>query len=93
MALHEAKPAELLVYANPSAETLAMRLRSGIYRYEAEGLYKRCGHCKEYWPADSEFFYCQSQQRDGLMCWCKACYVDTRYPQGRSKKQQERLCA
>lgn len=69
--------------AQPSVKILALRLKSGIYKMEPDGLYKRCARCKDYWPADSEFFYA-AQSPDGLNSWCKACYIENRYPQGRN---------
>lgn len=44
-------------------------------------LEKACSSCKEFWPADTEFFYPQSSARDGLHTWCKACYLEWRYPE------------
>ena len=37
---------------------------------------KICVNCNEGWPADSEFFYRESRQPDGLMRTCKACYSE-----------------
>lgn len=39
-------------------------------------LEKRCGRCKQFLPADSEFFYQHKREPDGLYDWCKACYVE-----------------
>lgn len=71
--------------ATPDSATLARRLRRGIYTYVDTDLYKRCPRCVEYWPADSEFFYTAPSEMDGLMTWCKACYNEWRYPNGRKK--------
>lgn len=63
---------------------LAKRLRSGVYRHDEHGdLEKRCSHCREYWPADSEFFYAGVAYDDGLHCQCKACYIERRRPERR----------
>jgi hypothetical protein len=71
-----------LKIATPTEKLLTLRLRSGIYRYEEGDLLKRCSRCKEHWPADSEFFY-SVRLGDGLHQWCKACYQENRYPDGR----------
>ncbi|TCS35830.1 hypothetical protein EDC30_109129 [Paucimonas lemoignei] len=80
--------------ANPTDDVLARRLKKGIYRYEDDELYKRCSRCKDYWPADTEFFY-QVKGDDGLNQWCKACYQEWRYPNGRKaeKHENKEICA
>ncbi|MDF3831564.1 hypothetical protein P3W85_01105 [Cupriavidus basilensis] len=42
------------------------------------GLLKRCRHCGEYWPADSEFFARDARRQDGLEHICKACRKEQR---------------
>jgi hypothetical protein len=74
--------AELIV-AYPSQALKAKRIASGAYREGEDGLEKRCGRCREYWPADSEFFYASRAKPDGLNGNCKACYLENRFPQGR----------
>lgn len=75
---------DLIKPAAPSASLMALRLRKQVYRLSDEGdLEKRCSRCKEYWPADSEFFYSNSGKGDGLSEHCKACYIENRYPAGR----------
>lgn len=74
---------ELIIYAHPSPEILQSRLKLGIYSFENNQMYKRCSRCREHWPADSEFFYASKAERDGLYPWCKACYIEHRYPNGR----------
>lgn len=74
---------EKIIYANPSPEVLQRRMLKGIYRVEPDGLYKRCPRCSEYWPADTEFFYSAKREPDGLNIWCKACYIEWRWPGGR----------
>lgn len=71
-----------LKVANPSDEMLQKRLKNEIYRIEDDQLLKRCSRCKDYWPADTEFFY-SVKAGDGLNQWCKACYQEWRYPNGR----------
>lgn len=41
-----------------------------------EGAEKLCPKCKEWWPADGEFY---QPLRGGLQCWCKACANEWRY--------------
>lgn len=58
---------------------LALRLRSGVYRRDENGeLEKRCSRCREYWPADNEFFHAGAAYDDGLHCQCKACFIERR---------------
>lgn len=42
------------------------------------GAERCCSRCREWWPADGEFFYTSSGTRDGLHDWCKACYREWR---------------
>lgn len=78
---------ENIVKAKPTPDLLRKRLKNGGYRIEEDGLYKRCTTCRDYWPADSEFFFSSVSDTDGLNCYCKACYLERRYPNGRSMKQ------
>ena len=49
----------------------AKRLKRGTYRLDEDGmLEKRCGKCREYWPADTEFFYAQCGE---LSSYCRSC--------------------
>lgn len=32
-----------------------------------------CGRCREWWPADTEFFFRRHKDSDSLSAWCKAC--------------------
>lgn len=59
--------------AQPAPHVLKRRLKNGIYSYVDGELYKRCARCREYWPADTEFFHVSSQQPDGLRTCCKDC--------------------
>lgn len=73
-----------LVKAKPTPKLLDSRLKRGVYAYFDGELHKRCSKCREYWPADSQFFYASASKDDGLICWCKACYIDWRWPLGRT---------
>ena len=75
---------ENLIPARPSESLLQRRLKHGTYKYDIDGLQKYCARCQEYWPADSEFFFCNKNEGDGLMPWCKVCYDEYRY--GEKKK-------
>lgn len=67
-----------------SESLLRKRLMSGKFHIGEDGtIEKRCPRCKDYWPADSEFFYSTGDKGDGLTSWCKACYIEWRYPGGR----------
>lgn len=39
---------------------------------------KLCSRCKEFWPADEEFFYVDPRSRAGLQSWCRACTNEVR---------------
>ena len=61
--------------ARVAPRLLLCRLADGVYRLNDElDLEKRCPRCREYWPADSEFFYRNGSEGDGLYRWCKACF-------------------
>jgi hypothetical protein len=62
--------------ATPNPTILAKRLASGTYRFEEDGLYKRCCRCRSYWPADTEFFNKSAPRPDGLHEECRACQAD-----------------
>lgn len=69
-----------------SPRLVAMRIASGKYRFDEHGdLEKRCADCKDYWPADSEFFFTGTYS-DRLSTYCKACYIARRWPNGRPKQ-------
>ena len=51
------------------------------------GLTKQCAKCKEWWPADTEFFDKASSRKDGLHPYCHACAHAARYPNGRGQFQ------
>lgn len=54
----------------------AWALQSGTYRRDEEGeLEKRCGRCRQYWPADNASFYASRNEFDGLHRWCKGCFA------------------
>lgn len=69
----------------------AMRVRSGKVIFSAVGREKNCAKCKEYWPADNEFFHTNPSRSDGLQQWCKACYAEWQR-NNRLKKQEESAC-
>ena len=54
-------------------------------RRRAEQFSDDCGHelkcskCGEFWPADSEFFYCSKGR---ISSWCIACYLNYIRPRG-----------
>ena len=66
-----------IIYAQCAPSLYAKRIKCGLYREDAAGLEKRCSRCREYWPADSEFFP-TSNRSDGLHDWCKACHSEYR---------------
>lgn len=71
-----------------SDAVLLRRIKSGKMRIDATGcIEKRCAKCRDYWPADLEFFY-SATTVDGLNEWCKACYIEHRWPQGRTPVAQ-----
>lgn len=39
---------------------------------------KWCPRCKEWWPADTEFFFASRGRGDGLQPWCKACQIEVK---------------
>ena len=45
---------------------------------------KYCPGCDEWWPNDKEFYYGAGKGK--LWRLCKACYLEKRYPNGRSGK-------
>jgi hypothetical protein len=50
------------------------RIRNGVYRVDEDGiLEKRCGRCREYWPADTWFFFIVGTD---LATYCRACSSD-----------------
>lgn len=67
-----------------SERLFKIRMKSGVFRFIDNLLHKRCSRCRDYFPADTEFFYAATGEKDGLCNWCKACYQEWRYPNGRS---------
>jgi hypothetical protein len=78
---------EAYKHATPSESLLRKRLANGKYCYEDDELHKQCSRCKDYWPADTEFFYA-AKGGDGLNEWCKACYIAWRWPNGRKPSNE-----
>ena len=64
-----------------------IRLKNGKAVITAIGREKLCPRCKEYWPADSEFFYTTHRNKDGLDNWCKACYREWKAGNALKNKQ------
>lgn len=52
---------------------------------------KRCSKCKEWWPADREFFHSCKRQPDGLSLICIACYHELPCVKKRKVRQQEEV--
>jgi len=40
---------------------------------------KFCPKCREWWPADTEFFHRNPSTPDGLATYCKACQLEARH--------------
>jgi hypothetical protein len=61
-------------------ETMVRMLANGTLDYDEteDQLIKRCSTCRDYWPADSEFFYTAGNTPDRLHSMCKACYLERR---------------
>lgn len=64
----------------PTEKEMSNRLKSGIYVLTEIGLQQSCSRCKELWPADTEFFF--ASLNSGINRWCRACYMEWRYPEG-----------
>lgn len=53
---------------------------------QAKNADKFCSGCQEYYPADTEFFYRDRRESDGLRSICKACYSELPSVQKRQAK-------
>jgi len=53
---------------------LKIRLNSGKAIISSLGRELKCSKCKEYWPADTQFYHSKPGVKSGLQDWCKACY-------------------
>lgn len=73
---HDMDP--LIKQASPDEYILARRIKRGVYAYFETELHKRCVKCKEYWPADTEFFYDSKAHNDGISDTCRACSCEQR---------------
>lgn len=62
----------IIIYTPVPRPTYLRRgLETGQYRYDDDGqLERRCAHCGEYWPADTEFY---NKRGTHLQSWCRAC--------------------
>lgn len=60
----------------------------------AEALFdeKYCTGCKEYWPADGEFFQRDNKTQDGLRTRCKACCWEQPGAQRQRQLKREMRC-
>lgn len=58
-------------------------IERGIQTKDAD---KVCSGCQEYLPADTDFFYRDSRESDGLRSICKACYSELPSVQKRHAK-------
>lgn len=65
----------------PSPDLIKRRLKTEKYALTSIGLEKRCTACAELWPADSQFFFPAKNSPTGLHCYCKACYMERKYPE------------
>ena len=63
---------------NIDPEIIARYIRRGKYKHTDLGLERECSKCKEFWPADTEFWQAQKGQLDGFTSQCKACLNDTK---------------
>ena len=59
-------------------------------RLDEDGELERfCPRCREWWPADKEFFFSSGHNGDELHAWCKACYLERRRERRREKAVEE----
>lgn len=63
-----------------SVEVIDSKQKEPMYIFTELGREKRCKHCGEYWPVDSEFwFMVKAKLKSGAVVYrpdsaCKACY-------------------
>lgn len=57
-----------------------------------DGPERLCTHCREWWPADEEFFF-KATGGKGLHIWCKACCSDSRLERYRRTRDAARAQA
>lgn len=62
----------------PEPSLLRLRLRKGKYTFTELGLEVCCSRCRQFWPADSQFFHTAPSMPSGLSSWCIACYNEWR---------------
>ncbi len=67
------------------------RIKQGKMRLDAAGLEKQCTRCKEWWPADSAFFFVILQNlgrksRTVIHAWCRACHYEARQEREQRRK-------
>lgn len=51
---------------------------------------KQCTGCREFWPADTEFFHRDTRSASGLRNRCKACYAELPSVQRRQEMKRAR---
>jgi len=51
-------------------------LRNFIITIDNKNNLKKCSKCKQFYPAESKFFYRHSSRKDGFDSWCKECKKD-----------------
>lgn len=56
------------------------------------GVEIQCSRCKDFYPADREFFYTDPRRKHGCHSWCKGCY-DANRRERRAKQKQAVGCA
>jgi len=53
------------------------------------GIERRCSRCREWWPADGEFW---SEKRPGVFySWCRACFAEYNVERRARLRESERL--
>ena len=70
-----------------------MTLPENLREDEVGELEKRCGHCREWWPADGEFFFPDKHGPTRLQSWCKACFAELRNARRAAERLEARKCA
>lgn len=65
-------------------------LHGSKLRLSIDGWEKICARCRDWWPADLEFFYADPKGAGGLYLYCKACYLEHIRP-GASRRAQPAL--
>ena len=54
-----------------------MRADGAVWKITSLGLEKKCPHCKEFWPADPEFYHRRRNSEPfEPQSYCKACVTE-----------------